>query len=316
MKLNEAQQKLSSDIAQLHETYELISKNKTRFTDLDVALLQQQLLFIYHSLLRLQGQIHAAEEPITEAVVTNEVVNQIPAQTDSDNLFTVTETLTPQPVEEPVVDEVDHAIVEEAKEMVQEKLIETTPINLFADINTSVSKLNNISENEPTIEDLEAMAEQEEEYAAIVNETRVELVEAIKTAELQEEEKAAPRPIVVEPTVQLTIPVVAPVEAPAELSLLDRLSATVKTPDVYEKITKEQQQSLKQAINLNKKIAFVNNLFNENTVEYAKAIEKLNTSSSLHESLRYFNELKHQYNWNNENALVKDLEQLIEKRFA
>ena len=69
----------------------------------------------------------------------------------------------------------------------------------------------------------------------------------------------------------------------------------MRTPDVYEKIAREQQQSLKQAINLNKKIAFVNNLFNENTVEYAKAIEKLNASTTVHEALRYFNELKHQY---------------------
>ena len=297
MKLNEAQQKLSSDIAQLHETYELISKNKTRFTDLDVALLQQQLLFIYHSLLRLQSQIHASAESITETVVANEVVYQIHTQTAPDTLFT----------------EVEQTEVYEGVASLHEELPVTTPINLFADINTSVSKLNNITENEPTIEDLEVMAKQEEDSAAIVNETPVEVVDDIKV-EVKEEVKEEIQPIALS-SLQLTIPVATPIET-TERSLLDKLSATVKAPDVYERIAKEQQQSLKQAINLNKKIAFVNNLFNENTVEYAKAIEKLNTSSSLHESLRYFNELKHQYNWNNENALVKDLEQLIEKRFA
>lgn len=311
MKLNEAQQKLSSDIAQLHETYELISKNKTRFTDLDVALLQQQLLFIYHSLLRLQSQIHASAESITETVVANEVVYQIHTQTAPDTLFT--EASTPQEVEIPVVDEVEQTEVYEGVASLHEELPVTTPINLFADINTSVSKLNNITENEPTIEDLEVMAKQEEDSAAIVNETPVEVVDDIKV-EVKEEVKEEIQPIALS-SLQLTIPVATPIET-TERSLLDKLSATVKAPDVYERIAKEQQQSLKQAINLNKKIAFVNNLFNENTVEYAKAIEKLNTSSSLHESLRYFNELKHQYNWNNENALVKDLEQLIEKRFA
>jgi hypothetical protein len=45
-------------------------------------------------------------------------------------------------------------------------------------------------------------------------------------------------------------------------------------------------------------------------------MQKLNGAGSYHEALRYFTELKHQYNWNNENALVKDLETLIEKRFA
>jgi hypothetical protein len=125
------------------------------------------------------------------------------------------------------------------------------------------------------------------------------------------------------PQVQATLPLETSdvkqnlvVEPAPELSLLDKLSASMRTPDVYEKIAREQQQSLKQAINLNKKIAFVNNLFNENTVEYAKAIEKLNASTTVHEALRYFNELKHQYSWSNENILVKELESLIEKRSA
>lgn len=89
---------------------------------------------------------------------------------------------------------------------------------------------------------------------------------------------------------------------PANVALSDRLSNTIA--------------SLKSAINVNLKIAIVNQLFSENTVEYVKAIDKLNSSENIHEALRYFNELKHQYNWENENELVKELEQLIQKRFV
>lgn len=89
---------------------------------------------------------------------------------------------------------------------------------------------------------------------------------------------------------------------PANAALSDRLSNTIA--------------SLKSAINVNLKIAIVNQLFNENTVDYVKAIDKLNSSENIHEALRYFNELKHQNNWENENELVKELEQLIQKRFV
>ena len=67
MNLKEVQNKLSADISQLYETYQLISKSKQYFNDLDVALLQQQLLHIYHSLLKVQGQL--AQLPINHEEV-------------------------------------------------------------------------------------------------------------------------------------------------------------------------------------------------------------------------------------------------------
>ena len=88
-----------------------------------------------------------------------------------------------------------------------------------------------------------------------------------------------------------------------------------KQADINERYNESKVESLKSAIGLNKKIAFVNELFSENTVEYAKAIDKLNLSVDLNEAMRFFNELKHQYSWDNENENVMELEQLIQKRF-
>lgn len=294
MSLKDAQQKLSTDIASLYETYQLISKNKHQFNELDVALLQQQLLYVYHSLLRVQSQMaglpaatQAVEELLPLAGLKHEPDEVLPPVEPEKPQVVVEEETQAAPEIEETVD-----LTEAAAPVVIE-----APINLTLDFENSVSKLNEITDNEPTLDDLEKLMEEKE------NQTL--------TAEIPKTEE---QPTVVQTvTNKLEAQAVAPVQ---EVSVLDKLSAGLRTPDVYEKITKTQQQSLKQAINLNKKIAFVNNLFNENTVEYAKAIEKLNASTSLHEALRYFNELKHQYNWNNENALVKDLEQLIEKRFS
>lgn len=296
MNLKDAQNKLSADISQLYETYQLISKNKHQFNELDVALLQQQLLYIYHSLLKVQG--HLAQHPVLTTNV-EEVLPLVGLKPEPEEL-SQPEVITAEiPVETPVIPAKEEELPVSEPIIPVAPPVEEAPKQILTfDFNTPAN------EPEPTLDELEQLMREQEEA---------------------EEANAA---IVVEPTpepqIQATLPLepVPVKETPqtkdtqTEVSLLDKLSATLKTADVYEKITRESQQSLKQAINLNKKIAFVNNLFNENTVEYAKAIEKLNASTTLHEALRYFNELKHQYNWNNDNALVRELEQLIEKRYA
>jgi len=107
-----------------------------------------------------------------------------------------------------------------------------------------------------------------------------------------------------------------PKEIAHELSLNEKIANSIPVQSALADKLSASVQSLKTAINVNLKIAIVNQLFNENTVEYVKAIDKLNSSENLSESLRYFNELKHTYSWDNENALVKELEQLVQKRFA
>jgi hypothetical protein len=102
----------------------------------------------------------------------------------------------------------------------------------------------------------------------------------------------------------------------SEISLHEKLSAHIDNkPALADKLGKNVE-SLKAAISLNQKIAFVNILFQENVVDYAKSIEKLNQSSNIDEALRYFTELKHLYGWESTNELVKDLQKLIEKRFS
>jgi hypothetical protein len=299
MNLKEVQNKLSADISQLYETYQLISKSKQYFNDLDVALLQQQLLHIYHSLLKVQGQLAQLpdnKEEVNANLLEQEIKQYVNEEiTPLDIAIAEVETvkITPEEVLSPLTETVVEleqepetlkTIEKHTEPEVLEKIETPKPNTLVFDFNKNA---------EPTLDDLEKLMEEKE-----IVEDQVPQVQATLPLETSD----------VKPTI---------VDEPSpELSLLDKLSASMRSPDVYEKIAREQQQSLKQAINLNKKIAFVNNLFNENTVEYAKAIEKLNASTTVHEALRYFNELKHQYTWSNENLLVKELESLIEKRFA
>lgn len=90
---------------------------------------------------------------------------------------------------------------------------------------------------------------------------------------------------------------------------------TVTAP-IVEKTLEAPIDNIKSAINLNKKIAFVNELFKENVVEYAKAIDRLNNATDSNDAFRIHNELKHQYQWDNTNELVQELERLIRRRFS
>lgn len=101
-----------------------------------------------------------------------------------------------------------------------------------------------------------------------------------------------------------------------ELSLHEKIAHAMPVkPDLSERLANVSIQSLKSAINVNLKIAIVNELFKENTVEYVKAIDKLNNSENIHEAMRYFTELKHTYDWDSNNQYVKELESLVNKRF-
>lgn len=116
---------------------------------------------------------------------------------------------------------------------------------------------------------------------------------------------------VVNKRIQYTVmpPADKPAMKPAE-SMNERLAQLNKAQSIEPGI-----DNLKTAISLNKKIAFVNELFKENVVEYAKAIDNLNNASDRNDALRLFAELRMQHNWSPDNALMNELETLIKRRF-
>jgi len=84
---------------------------------------------------------------------------------------------------------------------------------------------------------------------------------------------------------------------------------------IVEKSIDSPIENMKTEIGLNKKIAFVNQLFAENVVEYAKAIDKLNQAPNIEEGLKLFSELGKQFAWDAQNnPLVAELKQLLHRR--
>ena len=100
-----------------------------------------------------------------------------------------------------------------------------------------------------------------------------------------------------------------------EATYNDKNSKEILNP-IVEKTLEAPIDNIKGAITLNKKIAFVNELFNKNVFEYAKSIDRLNQALDLNDALRILSELKHQNAWANNNELVIELERIVKRRFA
>ncbi len=109
--------------------------------------------------------------------------------------------------------------------------------------------------------------------------------------------------------------VVIPEKTEEELSFNERIAKNIERYQISDKPIEPKIDNLKTAISLNKKIAFVNELFKENVVDYAKNIDRINNASDINEAMGYFAELKAQYNWQSTNELVIELEKLIQRRF-
>jgi hypothetical protein len=72
---------------------------------------------------------------------------------------------------------------------------------------------------------------------------------------------------------------------------------------------------IRSAIGINDKFQFANELFGGNMQEYEIAIQQLNTAETIDSALEYFMSIQQLYNWDNENATVKRLFDLVERRY-
>ncbi|HLC82716.1 MAG TPA: hypothetical protein VJI69_02725 [Bacteroidia bacterium] len=101
------------------------------------------------------------------------------------------------------------------------------------------------------------------------------------------------------------------VEKPA-----DRIGGKEEKPVVINKIQKPAIQDLTKAIGLNDKFVFANDLFEGNMQEYSIAIQQLNGAGTLESAMDYFSNLQQLYEWDMEKETVKQLIDLVDRRYS
>lgn len=124
----------------------------------------------------------------------------------------------------------------------------------------------------------------------------------------------------------------APAPAPAEAPLYAKLKATQPTTTHLADTLREAAQggnatlakrgaakveSLREAISINQRFSFINELFNGENMEYHAAIQHLDALPDAEAAVAYVRqELSMQYDWSRKEEHVGKLLKLIERRFA
>lgn len=123
------------------------------------------------------------------------------------------------------------------------------------------------------------------------------------------------------PTVENTMPPVAqelinpiPPKQVERPSLYEKHLQTDKN-DLASKLQQSPIHDLKKAISINKKFEFINELFKGDHEKYAKAIHYMNGLTSGAVAKEHLNQLKREYNWNEEDRLYIELANLVDRRF-
>ena len=101
-----------------------------------------------------------------------------------------------------------------------------------------------------------------------------------------------------------------------ELTLNERLSQAQDKKALLDKLMHTPIDNIKSHITLNKKVAFIIGLFNQESDDYTKAIEDLNTANNLQEALDIFHVLKSRYGWGPGVELARELEILVRRRYS
>lgn len=101
-----------------------------------------------------------------------------------------------------------------------------------------------------------------------------------------------------------------------ELRLNEKISKAGDKKLFMDKMMLTPIDNIKSHITLNKKVAFIIGLFNQEGDDYNKAIDQLNTADNLQAALDIYHMLKTRYAWNAEQDLVKELEVLVRRRYS
>ncbi|MBN2638406.1 MAG: hypothetical protein JXR65_04900 [Bacteroidales bacterium] len=90
--------------------------------------------------------------------------------------------------------------------------------------------------------------------------------------------------------------------------------ARQKQPSLGE-VMKKPVGDLREAIGINDKFLFINEMFNGDMSRYNKVLDELNDFTGLSGAITYLSELSVQYNWKKDQAAYRRFEELLQKKY-
>jgi len=230
----------------------------------------------------------------------------------ADQKTIITETI-PDPITETVIAPAENAEVQPEKETVEEEVKEPK-------IEISFEEKEEIPEKTPAKTNLEKTKEivfepedikKEEEPAQEIKSEEIEPpVAEIKPAKSGKKEKENVDLFSLNEKETL-----ADKFKETPKSMNDKIASGKPDKTLADKIGKTSISSLKNAIGINDKFLFINELFKGDIQEYNKTIDKLNSYSQLEECTAILDELKAKYKWAEKPDAYQKLEDLLIRKF-
>lgn len=157
-----------------------------------------------------------------------------------------------------------------------------------------------------------------------VEEKEIPVPPAPKVEEKKEEPvvvetpKEEPKPIEVEQPKAVEPETTAKEKEENEEAQDNSLNNSLQQPEVADLASKLGQtpiHDLKKAISINKKFEFISQLFEGDHEGYTKSVHYINGLADKNEAMAFFNDLKKERNWDEENKRFVEFADLVSRRF-
>jgi hypothetical protein len=158
----------------------------------------------------------------------------------------------------------------------------------------------------------------EEVKAPVIEERKVEIPVPVVEEKKIEEPIATPPPIAPITPPPIAKPIATAPKVEIEESKESSLNERLHKPEGSDLASKLQQtpiHDLKKAISINKKFEFINQLFDGDHESYTKSVHYINGLNNGHDATMFFNNLKREYAWDEENKLFLEFSDLVRRRF-
>lgn len=336
LKIKEIQQKIN-----YREEIIFSQENQISILDLDTQIMNIRLLYDQYLVLHqnIFNENNIANETIELSATSNEnnaseevklPVNQLSMQ----SLFDFDNDTQPKTSEKVIVKE-KQPLISETKETIQieEPIIQTNkvteektveiPQNNIPEIQQKSIKEEEQSPIEIDIDNIE-FVEDDEEYEE-------EIIESQKHQSYKESFSPQINPMIDDKEPEIAIPttkeVLQTVSPEYQSNTIGEVYTSTKK-DLNEqfsnntdniianKLQKTQYNDLMKAIDINDKFLFIRELFNGNGSLFTEVINQLNQLSKLTEAIDYFEKIKANYRWKENNDAYNKLYELILKKYS
>ena len=209
-----------------------------------------------------------------------------------------------KPFEKKAVEEVEKKIevITAAKEPEQE-IPEKEPEEASSSVDEMPDAM--IDREEHEVKTVIEIAEKKEPEDEIQKQVEPETQEQVSK---KEEDRTEEKEVYVKSTIDLF-------STSSEPTLGDRLKKT-EQPTIADKINKNTINELREAIGINEKFLFINELFNGDMRRYNKIIDELDQLATLEGVNTYILELKIQSQWQDDNEALIKLTELLHRKFV